>query len=62
MNLRLVLGLRGTARLHIKEEEGLEERDKAGVTKGLKEADVDAITAVTLLPQLGGDLGGNPLS
>jgi hypothetical protein len=50
VDLRLVLGLRGAACLYTKEEEGLEQRDKAGVTKGLKEADVDTITAITLLP------------
>lgn len=57
MDVRLIPGFRGAASLDAEEEEGLQEWYKISVDKRFKEADVDAITAAALLPELGNDFG-----
>ena len=49
------------AGLYTKKEEGLYKRNKVGINKGFKEADMDTIPATALLSELGPDLGHNLL-
>src|SRR5277367_1282660 len=59
VDLRLIPGLRGAPGLDTEEEERFHEEDKVGLNKGFEEADVDAITATALLPELRPDLRGD---
>jgi hypothetical protein len=51
----------GVTGLHVKKEKGFHKRNKVGVDKGRKEADVDTITATALLSELGRDFNNDLL-